>query len=45
MARVKMLGARMMGLAAWGVIAAATLGIAYEGSAAAAHAGTWIHWR
>ena len=45
MARVKVLGARMMGFAAWGAVAAATLSAAYAGSAAAAHIGTWIEWR
>ena len=45
MARVKMLGARVMGLAAWAAVAAATLGAAYGGSAIAAHCGSWIEWR
>ena len=45
MARVKMLGTRVIGAAAWATIAAMTLGVAYGGSAIAAHCGTWFEWR
>ncbi len=45
MARVKMLGARVMGTAAWAAVAAATLSAAYAGSAIVAHCGTWFEWR
>ena len=45
MARAKMLGARVMTMAAWSAVAAATLTAAYGCGAIAAHAGTWISWR
>ena len=45
MARVKVLTHRMMEFAAWAAAAATMLGLAYEGSAAAAHVGSLIQWR